>query len=203
METTGMTMHLRCRCGAVTGEMDTRRAYARATCYCKDCRAFARYLAQPGVLDAGGGTDIVATAPASVRFTDGVENIVCMSLSPAGLLRWYASCCRTPLGNTPRDPKMPYAGLVTACFDAAPEAVDAAFGPRGRVVLGARSATAPVSATPLAFAMGGLRIFAGLIGARLRRERANPFFDANGRPLREPDVISREQRTALEQDAAR
>src|SRR5688572_4602143 len=120
-----MTMQLRCRCGAVRGEMDAGRAYARATCYCKDCRAFARFLGQSGVLDASGGSDIVATAPAAVRITSGSEHVACMSLSPKGLLRWYASCCRTPLGNTPRDPKVLYAGLVTAWFDAAPQAVDA------------------------------------------------------------------------------
>jgi len=182
--------------------MDAGRAYARATCYCKDCRAFARFLGQPGVLDASGGVDIVATAPAAVRFTAGAEHVACMSLSPKGLLRWYASCCRTPLGNTARDAKLLYAGLVTACFDAAPQAVDAAFGPRDRIVLNTGSATAPVRATPLALLTGGLRIVAGLIGARMRRERTSPFFDASGRPLREPDVISREQRAALERDAA-
>lgn len=195
-----MKMQLRCRCGAVRGEMETARAYTRATCYCKDCRAFANFLAVPGVLDASGGTDVVPIAPSAVRFTAGTEHVVCMSLSPKGMLRWYASCCRTPLGNTPRDPKLLYAGLVTACFDAAPQAVDAAFGPRDRIVLNTGSATAPVQATPLAFLTGGLHILAGIIGARLRRERGSPFFDANGQPLREPEVISREQRAALERD---
>jgi hypothetical protein len=182
--------------------MDTARAYARATCYCKDCRAFARFLGQADVLDASGGTDIVAIAPAAVRFTAGSEHVACMSLSPRGLLRWYASCCRTPLGNTPRDPKVLYAGMVTACFDAAPQAVDAAFGPRDRVVLNTASATAPVRATPLAFLAGGWRILVGLMRARLRRERTSPFFDASGRALREPEVISRERRAALERDVA-
>ncbi|MBF6025111.1 hypothetical protein IU514_13850 [Lysobacter niastensis] len=185
----------------MAGEMEAGRAYVRATCYCKDCRAFARFLGQPGVLDASGGTDIVAMAPAAVRFTAGSEHIACMSLSPKGLLRWYASCCGTPLANTARDPKMLYVGMVTACVDAAPQAVDAEFGTRGRVVLYAGSATAPVRGTPLAFVTGGVRIVAGLIGARLRRERTSPFFDGSGRPLREPDVISREQRAALEREA--
>lgn len=193
-----MKMQLRCRCGVVRGEMETARAYTRATCYCKDCRAFARFLAVPGVLDAGGGTDVVAIAPAAVRFTSGSEHVASMSLSPKGLLRWYASCCRTPLGNTPRDTKLPYVGMVTTCFDSAAQAVDATFGPRNRIVLNTRSATAPVRSTPLAFAMGGLRILAGIIGARLRRERASPFFDGAGRPLREPEVISRERRAELE-----
>lgn len=197
-----MKMPLRCRCGAVRGEMETARAYARATCYCKDCRAFARFLAMPGVLDASGGVDIVAVAPAAVRITAGSEHVVCMSLSPKGLLRWYAACCRTPLANTPRAPKLPYVGMVTTCFDAEPLTVDAAFGPRDRIVLNTQSATAPVRSTPLALVTGGLRILAGILGARLRRERASPFFDAGGRPLREPEVVSRERRAALERNAA-
>ncbi|RNF86483.1 hypothetical protein EER27_03490 [Lysobacter psychrotolerans] len=180
--------------------MDAARAFIRATCYCKDCRAFARFLGQPDVLDASGGTDIVPTAPATVRFTAGSEHVACMSLSPKGLLRWYASCCRTPLANTPRDAKQPYAGLVTACFDAAPQAVDAAFGPRDRIVLNTGSATAPVRSTPLTFVTGGLRILAGVIGARLRRERTSPFFDVSGQPVAAPEVISFEQRAALERD---
>ena len=196
-----MTMQLRCRCGAVRGEMDTARAYVRASCYCKDCRVFARFLGQPGVLDASGGCDIVATAPATVRFTAGTEHVACMSLSPKGLYRWYAACCRTPLGNTPRAPRLPYVGMVTACFDAAPQAVDAALGPRGRTVINTGSATAPVRAKPLLFVTGGLRILAGILGARLRREHASPFFDASGQPLRQPEVISREQRAALERTA--
>jgi hypothetical protein len=49
---------------------------------------------------------------------------------------------------------------------------------------------------------GGLRILTGMLGARLRRESTSPFFDASGHPLREPEVISREQRAALERDAA-
>lgn len=195
-----MTMPLRCRCGAVQGEIDEGRAYVRATCYCKDCRAFARYLGVPGVLDDAGGTDIIPMAPAAVRFTAGQGLVTCMSLSPKGILRWYASCCRTPLANTPRDPKLPYMGMVTDCFLVTPHQLDAAFGPRDRVVLNTKSATAPVRPTPVAFALGGLRILAGILGARLRRERASAFFDQDGRPLREPTVITREQRSALERD---
>lgn len=194
-----MTLHLQCRCGTVKGELEPARAYTRATCYCKDCRSFARFLAVPGVMDAAGGTDIVAMAPVAVRFTDGIEHVACMSLSPNGLLRWYAACCRTPLANTPRESKLPYVGMVTASFADPPQTVDAALGPPGRTLIHTPSATAPVKSTPLAFATGGLRILAGIIGARLRHQRTSPFFDASGRPLREPHVISREERAALEQ----
>ena len=56
-------IQVRCRCGTVQGEVDPARPYARVTCYCRDCRAYAQWLGAPGLLDAAGGTDIVATAP--------------------------------------------------------------------------------------------------------------------------------------------
>lgn len=194
-----MTLPLKCRCGAVRGEMQPNRAFTRATCYCKDCRAYARFLGQTGVMDEAGGTDVVPTAPATVRLTAGVEHVACMSLSPKGTLRWYAACCRTPLGNTSRNTGLPYLGLVTACMDATPQQLDAAFGPARACVINSESATAPVRAMPLAFAWGGLRIAAGMLTARLRGERDSPFLDADGQLLREPEVVSREQREVLEQ----
>lgn len=194
------TTTLRCRCGQVRGEVDLDRAYGRASCYCRDCQAFARFLGQPGILDAGGGTDIVPMAPDGVCFTAGFEHVACMSMGPNGLLRWYASCCRTPLANLPRDPKVFYAGLVTACLDM--PAVDAALGPRGRVVVNTGSATAPLKPARLRVLLGGVRIFAPLIAARLRGRRiAAPFFDKEGHPVRAPEVVSRELRAELQRDS--
>ena len=193
-----MTLPLKCRCGAVRGEMQPGRAYTRATCYCKDCRAYSRFLGQPGVLDEAGGTDVVPTAPATVRLTNGVEHVACMSLSPKGTLRWYAACCHTPLGNMSRNTGIPYLGLVTSCLDATPQQLDATFGPARRCVINTASATSPVRARPLAFVRGGLGILAGMLAARVRGERGSPFLDQDGQLLREPEVISREQRRELE-----
>jgi hypothetical protein len=197
-----MHVHLRCHCGQVEGEVDLSGAYARATCYCRDCRAFSRFLGRPGVMDASGGIDIVPMAPTAIRITSGAGQVACMSMGPKGLLRWYAACCRTPLAATPRDPKVFYAGLVTACLDGDPAVLDAALGPPGRVVINAGSATAPVKPTMLSFLLAGLRIFGPVIAARLRgRRSAAPFFDESGQPLREPEVITREQRAALQRSA--
>ena len=55
-----------------------------------------------------------------------------------------------------------------------------------------------VKPTPLAYALAVARIVAGVAGARLRRDRVSPFFDAGGRPLRAPHVITREERAALQ-----
>lgn len=84
-----MALSLRCECGRVQGRVETEQVYVRAKCYCRDCQAYARWLDRPGVVDAQGGTDIVATNPAAVHIIAGDEQIACMSLGEKGLLRWY------------------------------------------------------------------------------------------------------------------
>ena len=70
-----MNAQLRCRCGALQGNVDSRHVYARAVCYCKDCQAFARYLGSPGPdPEQPGGTEIVAILPAAVHFSTGSTN---------------------------------------------------------------------------------------------------------------------------------
>ena len=189
-------LSLRCECGQVQGRVDAGPAYTRATCYCRDCRAYARWLDRPGMLDAQGGTDIVAINPRAVRFTSGIEHVACMSLSPKGLLRWYASCCRAPLGNTPRNGRIAYVGLPAVGL-APPAAVDKAFGPAGRTLINTGSALGEVKSTPTAFLVDGLRIAAGILGARLRRQPPSLFFDADAGPIREPQVLDRGERAAL------
>ena len=182
---------LRCRCGRVQGELGTRGTYTRATCYCNDCRAYARWLGVPGLLDEAGGVDVVAMAPSQVRFTVGADQVACMSWSERGIHRWYAACCRTPLGNTPRDPRVHYVGMSTACMAATGPTVDAAFGQPRRCLVSTTSATAPVRKRPLSTAWGILRVALGLAAARLRGHRAAPFLDADGRPIRTPDIVGR------------
>jgi hypothetical protein len=82
---------LQCRCGTLKGVVAHPEQAIRGECYCRDCQAFARFLGKTdGVLDAKGGTDVIATRPANVSFTAGVESLACMSLTDRGLLRWYA-----------------------------------------------------------------------------------------------------------------
>src|SRR5262245_53231763 len=93
---------LKCRCGALQGAVARPDRANRGVCYCRSCQAYAHFLGAPGdVLDQLRGTDVVATCPRFVTLTKGRQNLVCMSLSPNGPLRWYASCCNTPIGNTP------------------------------------------------------------------------------------------------------
>ncbi|WP_257386191.1 DUF6151 family protein [Tahibacter caeni] len=194
-----MEFPLRCRCGNVQATLAEPQRAARAVCYCRDCQAFARFLGRAQLtLDRYGGTDIVATSPHRLRFTRGVEELRCMSLSEKGLLRWYAGCCNTPLANTPRDPALPYVGIV---YDSLPESAaarDAAFGP-ARIALNTASATGTVAATPWATVAGMLRILRNVVAARVSgRYRDNPFFErGSGRPVVAPLVLTPEQRRSL------
>ena len=85
------------------------------TCYCRDCQAYAHALGNAGaILDDLGGTDIVASLQQHVMLSQGTDALACLSLSDKGLLRWYASCCNTPIANTARNHKLSERGWTEA-----------------------------------------------------------------------------------------
>lgn len=187
---------LRCRCGHLQGTVLPARSTQRVICYCRDCRAYARHLAGDGVTDAQGGTEIVAMLPSKLRFEAGSDALACLSLSPRGLLRWYASCCRTPIANTPRNPKIAYAGLVHSCLEQDAPPLAQSFGPL-RMAVNIGSALGPVTRTPPLTAAGSLLgLGTTLLGARLGGGwQDNPFFDTDtATPVRAVRVLTREER---------
>lgn len=194
-----MDLPVRCRCGQFEGQLGSPERAGRAVCYCRDCQAFARFVGEPErILDAAAGTDIIATSPRFLRIARGQQQLRCMSLSEKGLLRWYTACCRTPIGNTPRDPKMSYVGLVHSCLAATPGELDAAFGPP-RVALNTASASGTVKGTPWATLGAMLKIIRNVAGSRLGgKYRDNPFFvPGTAQPLASPQVLTAAERAAL------
>ncbi|WP_220132892.1 MULTISPECIES: DUF6151 family protein [Ramlibacter] len=197
-----MNYPLRCQCGAIEGFLTSPGAAGRAVCYCRDCQAFARYLGTPeGILNDQGGTDIIATLPRHVHLTKGAERLLCVRLSDKGMLRWYASCCRTPIGNTPPDPKLPYVGLVRTCLPGTPSELDGAFGP-ARVSLNTGSANGQVSPTRIAAFFAILKIMRNVLGARLSGAfKENPFFrPGSAVPIVVPHVLKPDERHVLRGD---
>lgn len=187
---------LRCRCGALQGQVELNGRGNRMVCYCQDCQAFARFLGPADqVLDAQGGSDVVQLAPHRIRITQGAAHLAVMRLSDQGMLRWYAACCRTPVGNTMSSRAMPFTGLLAQCLDSAP--LEAAFGP---VRASANTESAIGEPKPRAFGMAGavLRILGMVLGSRLSgRYKDTPFFNASGAPVAEPRVLSAEERARL------
>jgi hypothetical protein len=86
--------------------------------------------------------------------------------------------------------------MFTGSLKPAPT-VDAVFGAQGRVVINADSAQVKVKKTPFGFVVGGLRIVGNLMAARFRKQAPSPFFNADGQPIRTPEVLSSAQRAAL------
>jgi Family of unknown function (DUF6151) len=191
-----MTHPLQCKCGTLKGIVDTSQMAVRSVCYCRDCRAFANYLARSDdILDAQGGTAIVATLPKSVSFTQGVDVLVCMSLSPKGLLRWYTNCCNTPIGNTPRNAKMSYVGLIHSGLEAESPSLEESFGAVALVV-NSKSAKAPVRSPRIRNVIGLLTIMKSVISARFNGGyKVNPFYksDLSG-PIKQPIVLTKAER---------
>jgi hypothetical protein len=188
-----MIHRFQCRCGTLQGELAAPARGIRGVCYCHDCRTYAHLLGQPeSVLDAWGGTDVVATQSAYVRFTAGASSLACVSLSPRGLLRWYARCCDTPIANTPRDWKLPYAGLVHTCLHR-PDPLERSY-PRVQARVNTKSA---IGTPPRDTGPGGMLRYAGLmlrlLGARAGgRYRQSPFFDSHGAPVVPVAIAPRE-----------
>lgn len=191
---------IRCRCGALQGQLTISNSAIRAVCYCRDCQAFARFLGPPeGMLDANGGTEIVASRPRYLTFTQGIAQLTCMSLSEAGILRWYTGCCKTPIGNTPRDCKVSHVGLVHSCLHANGRSLEESFGPvRMRVNVQSAMGKPPAN-SPARFGLAALRYMTSMAWTRVSGQyRANPFFRMpEGQPLVQPHVVSRDERARL------
>jgi len=194
-----MNHPLRCQCGTLQGHVSHTESVCRGVCYCKDCQAYAHFLGKADeILDEMGGSDVVATLPQHVTFTQGLESLTCMSLSEKGMLRWYASCCNTPIGNTSRDFKVSHVGLLHNCLQDASTSLDSAFGPVSMRV-GMKSAKGKPEAMGASTTISILRFMARLIRARLDGSyKRTPFFDPEtGVPRVSPKVLAPDARAHL------
>jgi hypothetical protein len=187
---------LRCRCGALQGRVALNRAASRVICHCKDCQAFARFLGRErDVLDAQGGSEIVQLAPDCVQFTHGQEQLAVMKLSEAGMLRWYAACCRTPVGNTMTSRNLPFVGLLHSCLNSA--SLAPSFGPV-RARFNAASALGDPKPVDQGVFLSVLQVVARLAAARLSgRYRHTPFFTDANQPVADPRVVTAQDRERL------
>jgi len=198
-----MDIPLRCRCGLVRGvATDVGPATGnRVICHCDDCQTFARFLGGDGVMDAAGGTDIFQMAPASVRLEQGLDQVRCLRLSQRGLYRFYAECCRTPIGNM-MGPKVPFIGVIHSCMDhaAAGGTRDDQLGPvLARVQLRFATGELPAGGRHKGPVQVIARVIKLMLGFWLAgKGKPSPFFDPNAATLRVPvRVLEKQERAAL------
>ncbi len=194
---------LQCRCGTIKGYVSNPSSANRVVCYCKDCQAFARFLGQErATLDAQGGSEVIQTLPKNVTFTQGVDSLACMRLSPKGMIRWYAGCCKTPIGNTLENYKISFIGLLHNCLETSERSLQDSFGP---IRTYANPQGAIGEPKPKAAGMGAtLGWFAKtIIRARVNGDYRRTAFFRDGRPIAIPRVISIAERASATQSQAR
>jgi hypothetical protein len=187
---------LRCRCGTLRGYVSHPEKVSRGVCYCDDCRAYAHFLGKTDdILDEMGGTDVVATLAKYVSFTQGIKNLACMSLTDDGMLRWYASCCNTPIGNTPRDFKTSHVGLIHTCLEDPSRTLEGSFGPV-RMRVNTKHAKGKPKLMPISTVTSILRFMSSLVRARLDGSyKSTPFFTPKrGTPVVPPKVLTSGER---------
>jgi len=139
--------------------------------------------------------------PARVKLTAGKQAVRCLRFS-SKVLRWYAGCCRTPIGNTAADPRFPVIALIHCFMD------HEADGRSRDVVLGPplcriheRSAVGPLPpmapAPPLVWVF--VRRASKMLGWWMRGlARPSPFFDAStNAPCSVPRALTPSERTSL------
>jgi len=167
-------------------------------CYCKDCQAFAYFLSQENqILDERGGSDVIQILPQNLSFTQGIESLKCMRLTEKGMLRWYASCCNTPIGNTLANYKISFIGLVHSCLENSGTPLQDSFGPvrAWGNTQGARGDPKPKSS---GLGRTILWVMSSVLKARINGGyRQTPLFLADkGTPIVTPLVLSTAERAS-------
>ena len=138
-----------------------------------------------------GGSEIVQVAQPRLIFSQGKEHLAAVRLSEKGMVRWYAACCKTPIGNTMLNPKLGFIGLIHSSLDR--PRMDLDF---GRDIAKVNTDTAVGNTKPRPTGLFGsiLRIMWIVLSTRIGGGgRKSEFFDASGNPVVRPRVLTAEE----------
>ncbi|WP_370337002.1 DUF6151 family protein [Parvularcula marina] len=199
-----------CRCGEVRAVLEgaSPEAGNHVKCYCRDCQAFMYFCGhEADGLDPAGGSEIYQVKATSVRFSQGADRLAAVRLTGGPLVRWYTTCCKTPVANTPMPGWLDFAGFQV--MGLGPEAqLEEAMGP----LLG-QAFTKSARGGPKA--VGGDKglgaFFLRILGMTLKTAFSRPakrsgFRDPEtGKFIAKPEILGPRERVALyaKVDAAR
>ncbi|MBT8152945.1 hypothetical protein KMP13_03385 [Epibacterium ulvae] len=180
-----------CACGTVQGHLspDGAKVGTHVECYCADCRANELLHNQPD--PAPEAVRLLQISPDALTVTQGAEHLCPIRLSPRGILRWHASCCKTPIANSLPNPKLPFAGVRTAVF-----ADPSTFGKvRVKAFIPQPGKQPRTKGAMLMVISMFKRMGAALLSGAWRN---TPFFDTDtGKPIAEVKLLSKEERAPL------
>ncbi|QZD89836.1 hypothetical protein K3148_13740 [Qipengyuania aurantiaca] len=194
------TLKLSCACGEVKASVEkaTKDEGDFVYCHCEDCQSVPKYLGKENrILEANGGTALYQSRCARLSFQHGKDKLAGLHMTDKPTLRWYASCCNTPMFNTYANGKLPYTTVLLANADA--EGRAALGEPMGHLHL----ADAPGDTTGLQpLSMNALlrsffkRLVKDIFSGDRRR---NPLFDPKTlEPISEPHRLTETERQALQ-----
>lgn len=187
------TLSLKCLCGEVQGSATnvTPSSGTRVICCCSDCQAFALHLGrETDTLDEFGGTEIFQMSQSQLSIQQGQDKLQSIRLTPKGLLRWYTSCCNTPVGNT-MNAGIPFVGVIHTFINA--HEGDNVLGPVRAIVQTQYAKGVPEHARhfskfPLGITMRILRKI--LIWKLQGKHKPSVFFSDDGKPMAKPIIAS-------------
>lgn len=104
-----------CRCGDVSFAL-TPDGGSRVVCYCDSCRGFVTELGAADILDHWGGNDLYQVAPEAAQIVKGEDKLAWTQMTEKGPVRWFTTCCNSPLANTLKTAKVPFLTLQSAFF---------------------------------------------------------------------------------------
>lgn len=201
-------MQIQCDCGQVRAEIKhfPKDMPGRLACYCDDCQMYLMHLQRTDLfVDAAGGTEIVPVYPAHLALTQGADKLECLRLSPNGMFRWWASCCKTPIANL--RPNFPWIGVFARAYSVQdPELLPRTFGPRRSAILGkfARGPKPKDAAETMNF-KAFWSVFPFLLkGLLTGKAKGSAFFKGDGQtPLKTPVILDRQVRENLRAEFAK
>ena len=184
---------LQCQCGNIKGTITnaTPSSGSLVVCCCEDCQNFIRYLKQEeNTLDQFGGTRIYQTSQSQLTIHEGHNQLKSLRLSEKGTLRWYAGCCKTPIGNT-ISASMPFVGVIHSFIDASDHA-DKLGSVRAYVQTQHATGQPDYPHSAEKFPIGiTLRIVRKMLFWKIRgMHKPTVFFDSDGKPVSKPVIVN-------------
>ncbi|RYZ79364.1 MAG: hypothetical protein EOP04_27895 [Proteobacteria bacterium] len=197
-----MNLAIECQCGKVKGIVkDTDSSTGpRIICLCDDCQAAAHWLGNAQrELDANGGTDITPILPSQVMITTGLSHLKSFLLTEKGSLRWYTECCRSALGNTDRQGKVPYVGFKSNRLRNPEGRLEDALGPIIGYIQGKYGIPPLPPGTPKSFSLATMFPYIGFMvkGYFKSAGRPHPLFTTDHKPISEPYILTPVERENL------
>ena len=193
---------VRCSCGSLRGvarELGPEKVN-RVMCYCKFCATFADVLGRSeDMLDERRGSDIFQMSPRKLELSEGLEHLACLRLTKTGAMRFYASCCNTPVANTIANSKVPFMGLspLMIPWEELGKQREEVLGP---VTARVNGRFEPSEAKAMRARKSDLLRMLVRLGPKMLRwhfggdQAHSPLVDAKGRPKVEPQQVERDAR---------